>query len=128
MAKTHKFAITVKLGGKAYAPGDDVPVGKGGLPDDQIETIEKVHGRYEDSPAGARAARGDETARHERELTALRNANGDLEQKLKAANEAMKLGEDRIKELEAGSEKDAERIAELEAEVAALLAGPGANG
>lgn len=54
MAKTHRFAVTLNMGGRQYAPGSEVPIGgKNGLPEDQVEAIEAVHGKWDKSPAGA---------------------------------------------------------------------------
>lgn len=102
MAKTHRFAVTLNMGGRQYAPGSEVPIGgKNGLPEDQVEAIEAVHGKWDKSPAGARALRKEAVAARERELAAARNEIAGLEEKLKAANGAIAARDKRIAELEA---------------------------
>ena len=46
MATTRKFNTTVKIGGKTYAPGEDVPVSKGGLSEADADNLESVFGKW----------------------------------------------------------------------------------
>ncbi|WP_319520200.1 hypothetical protein [uncultured Martelella sp.] len=46
MANTRKFNTTVKIGGKTYAPGEDVPVSKNGLSEADAENLDQVFGKW----------------------------------------------------------------------------------
>ena len=46
MANTRKFNTTVKIGGKTYAPGEDVPVSKNGLSEADADNLESVFGKW----------------------------------------------------------------------------------
>ncbi|AMM84246.1 hypothetical protein [Martelella sp. AD-3] len=46
MATTRKFNTTVKIGGKTYAPGEDVPVSKNGLSEADADNLESVFGKW----------------------------------------------------------------------------------
>lgn len=47
MANTKRFNVTVKLGGKSYPPGEDVPIGgKAGLSKEEAEGLEDRFGPW----------------------------------------------------------------------------------
>lgn len=52
--KTHQFKVTVVAGNKPYAPGAPVPVGgKNGISPEEIESVEAVHGKWDETIGSA---------------------------------------------------------------------------
>lgn len=96
MSKTHKFRISVTTGAGRFAPGAPVPVGgKTGISPEEIETIEAVHGKWDETIGSA------------------------LEKADAAESAALKAAEKRAADAEKDLGEARERIAALEAVIAA---------
>lgn len=109
MANTHRFNVKVKLGGKPYPPGSDVPIGgKNGLPKEEIERIEARFGKWAGRTLG-----------EQEQIAALAEEKRVLQVALdKAAGTDVQAENDRLKkvieQLEGDNQVLAARVAELE--------------
>lgn len=126
MANTHRFNVKVKLGGKAYPPGSDVPIGgKHGLPKEEIARVEKRFGKWtgrtlsdqEQIAALATEKRDLETALSRVDPAAAESARAaadTLKADLAKANEEIAGLKKALEEAESDNQVLAARVAELE--------------
>lgn len=78
--KTEQFNVTITLGKKVFKPGEPVPVGTGGLSEDEVKNFREAFGDYTGGPAikeGAAPSNAD-LARIRDEFVALTNERDEL--------------------------------------------------
>ena len=111
MSKTEKFNVTVKCGGKIYAPGKPVPVGgKAGLTDDDITNLRANFGDWTGGPESGAQTQSAEVANLQATIDTIRDERDML---LERASEAEKELYAAQTELRKGS--DAALVSSIEA-------------
>lgn len=116
MSKTEKFNVTVKCGGKTYAPGKPVPVGgKAGLSDEDIASLRANFGDWTGGPESGTQTQSNEVANLQATLDAIRDERDMLLERASEAEQDLHKVTKERDQLTEDNKVLADRVAELEA-------------
>ncbi|WP_274426752.1 hypothetical protein [Chelativorans sp. YIM 93263] len=112
MANTQRFNVSVKVGGKSYAPGEDVPIGgKSGLAKGEVERIEAQFGEWKGR-----------TLSDAEKIATLTKAKQDLEEQLERAGEGMESLQQKLEQAEKDKGALQQKLGQAEEDNAVLAA------
>lgn len=97
--KTEKFNVTVKCGGKTYAPGRPVPVGgKAGLSDEDIANLRANFGDWTGGPESGTQAQSNEVTNLQATIDTIRDERDMLLDRAAEAEKALFAAEAGLRE------------------------------
>lgn len=114
--KTEKFNVTVKCGGKTYAPGSPVPVGgKTGLTDADVANLRANFGDWTSGPESGTQTQSSEVANLLATLDTIRDERDMLLERASEAEQDLHKVTKERDQLAEDNKVLADRVAELEA-------------